>query len=158
VTTETDRRSAPARPEPSDYATLNAVYAAALVAFLVASRGRREEDPISAAELVPMAAATFAVAKAVSREKIGTWIREPLVGDGPPQESLPRERLRRAAGELVTCTRCVGAWSALGIVGLRAVAPSTGRLVTSVFAVSAANDWGQAGFRWLCNRADANAR
>ena len=35
-------------------------------------------------------------------------------------ERRPRGRgLRRAVGELVTCTRCVGAWSALGIVGLR---------------------------------------
>ncbi len=58
-------------------------------------------------------------------------------------------RLRRAVGELVTCTRCVGAWSALGIVGLRTADPATGRLITNVLAASAANDFLQAGFKLL---------
>jgi hypothetical protein len=48
----------------------------------------------------------------------------------------------------------VGAWSALGIVGLRVAAPDTGRTVANVLAASAANDFMQAGFRWLCKRAD----
>jgi hypothetical protein len=57
-------------------------------------------------------------------------------------------------GELLTCTRCVGAWSALGVVGLRMASPATGRTVANVLAASAANDFLHAGFRWLCNRAD----
>jgi hypothetical protein len=98
-----------------------------------------------------MGAATFAVAKAVSREKIGAWIREPLAQEQVARVKGGRERRALAAlGELVTCTRCIGAWSALGVVGLRAGAPSAGRLVTAVFATSAANDVGQAAFRWLC--------
>src|SRR5207253_4756614 len=96
--------------------------------------------------------ATFALSKVIAREKIGSWVREPFVED-PVGEKRPRgRRLRRAVGELVTCTRCVGAWSALGIVGLRVASPDSGRVVTNVLAASAANDWAQAGFRWLCNR------
>jgi hypothetical protein len=49
----------------------------------------------------------------------------------------------------VTCTRCVGAWSALGIVGLRLASPESGRTMTNVLAASAANDWLQAGFKLL---------
>jgi hypothetical protein len=90
----------------------------------------------------------------IAREKVGTWVREPFVEhvDG---EAHPEGRgLRRAVGELVTCTRCVGAWSALGVVGLRLASPRAGRNVSNVLAVSAANDWLQAGFKALCSRAD----
>jgi hypothetical protein len=58
-------------------------------------------------------------------------------------------------GELLTCTRCVGAWSALGLVGLRLTSPATGRVVNDVLAVSATNDWLQAAFKLLCARANA---
>ncbi len=86
----------------------------------------------------------------IAREKIGSWMREPFVED-PTGERRPRgRRLQRAVGELVTCTRCVGAWSALGIVGLRLASPDSGRIVTNVLAVSAANDWLQGGFKLLC--------
>ncbi|MFL5887084.1 MAG: DUF1360 domain-containing protein, partial [Thermoleophilaceae bacterium] len=111
------------------------------------------EDPISGPELIPLAAATFALAKVIAREKIGTWVREPFVEEEDGGKPRGR-RLRRAVGELLTCTRCVGAWSALGIVGLRLASPSSGRVVTNVLAVSAANDWLQAAFRALCGEAN----
>jgi hypothetical protein len=63
---------------------------------------------------------------------------------------MPKGRgLRRALGELVTCTRCVGTWSALAVVGLRVAHPEAGRTVTTILASSAANDWLQAGFKLL---------
>jgi uncharacterized protein DUF1360 len=140
--------------EPSDYAVINVVYAALAAGLLYATRERAAEDPIPVRELVPLSAATFALSKVIAREKVGTWVREPFVDqDGHPPEPTGRG-LRRAVGELVTCTRCVGAWSALGIVGLRVASPTTGRTVASVLAASAANDFIHAGFRWLCNRAD----
>src|SRR5213075_748575 len=112
-----EREETPA--EPVDYATINAVYGALLGAVVIATRESAREDPISARELLPIAAATFALSKVIAREKLGTWVREPFVED-PAGEKKPRGgRLRRAMGELVTCTRCVGAWSALGVVGLR---------------------------------------
>jgi hypothetical protein len=140
--------------DPSDYAAINAVYAVLFAGLLYATRERSADDPIAVGELVPLSAATFALSKVVAREKVGTWLREPFVDqDGHPPEPTGRG-LRRAIGELVTCTRCVGAWSALGIVGLRVASPTTGRTVANVLGASAANDWLQAGFRWLCERAD----
>jgi hypothetical protein len=147
-----------ADPLPRDYGAINAVYGALLAGVLVATRGRvREEDRISGAELVPLGAATFALSKVIARERIGAWVREPFVDD-PVDPHRPRgRRVRRALGELVMCTRCVGAWSALGLVGLRVASPHAGRTVTAVLATSAVNDFLQAGFKALCgvaNRTD----
>jgi hypothetical protein len=144
--------------EPVDYAAINAVYGALLTAVVLATRDRAREDPIAGRELIPIAAATFALSKVIAREKIGSWVREPFVED-PSGARKPRgRRLQRAIGELVTCTRCVGAWSALGVVGLRLASPDSGRIVTNVLAASAANDWLQAGFKLLCAATDRSGR
>lgn len=147
---------APQDPLPRDYGALNAVYAV-LLAGVLAAGSRREEERISNAELVPLGAATFALSKVIARERIGAWVREPFVDD-PVDPHRPRgRRVRRAVGELVMCTRCVGAWSALGLVGLRITSPRAGRTVTAVLATSAANDFLQTGFNAICsvaNRAD----
>jgi hypothetical protein len=136
--------------EPVDYAKLNAIYGGLFAAVLIGARMRDEsDDQIPVRELVPLGAATFALAKVVAREKIGTWMREPFVEQDGDERRPRGRRLRRAVGELVTCTRCVGAWSALGIVGLRVIEPRTGRIVTNVLAASAMNDWMQAGFKML---------
>src|ERR687886_2434203 len=149
-----ERRGADERPEPVDYAAINAVYAALAAGLLYGTRERAAEDPIAVRELVPLSAATFALAKVIAREKVGTWVREPFVDQVGQAPKPTGRRLRRAVGELVTCTRCVGAWSALGVVGLRVASPAAGRTFANVMAASAANDFLQAGFRWLCNRAD----
>ena len=141
--------------EPVDYAKLNAVYGALFAATVVAARRRAVDDPIAARELIPMGAATFALAKVIAREKIGTWVREPFVEQSDGERRPRGRRLRRAVGELLTCTRCVGAWSALGVVGLRAIDPQSGRLVTNVLAASAANDWLQAGFKLLTEQTNS---
>jgi hypothetical protein len=140
--------------EPEDYAAINAVYAALMAVVVVAARERARQDPIRAAELLPMGAATFAVSKVIAREKIGTWVREPFVEDASHGGRPRGRRIQRALGELVTCSRCVGAWSALGVVGLRAASPDAGRLVTAILATSAVNDWAQAGFAWLRGKAN----
>jgi len=144
--------------EPEDYAAINAVYAVLLAGVVVATRERVKRDPIRADELLPMGAATFAVSKVIAREKIGTWVREPFVEDASHGGTPRGRRIQRALGELVTCSRCVGAWSALGVVALRAASPSAGRLVTAILATSAVNDWAQAGFAWLRGRANQPLR
>jgi hypothetical protein len=144
--------------EPADYAALNAVWGGLLAGVVLATRDRgARKDPISGLELIPLSAATFALSKVIARERIGSWVREPFVHEEGDKE--PRGRgLRHAVGELLTCTRCVGAWSALGVVGLRLAAPSSGRVVTNVLAASAANDFLQAGFRALCAQANRAER
>ena len=141
------------RTEPVDYAAINAIYAALAAGLLYATRDTAREDPIELRELVPLSAATFALSKVIAREKVGTWVREPFVDQDGHAPRPKGRRLQRVVGELVTCTRCVGAWSALGVVGLRVASPTSGRTVANVLAASAANDWMQAGFRWLCDRA-----
>src|SRR4051794_30925545 len=145
-----------ATTDASDYAAINAVYAALIATVLFSTREQHARDPISGRELIPISAATFALSKVIAREKIGSWMREPFV-DHADGERRPRGRgLRRAVGELVTCTRCVGAWSALGIVGLRLAAPDSGRIVTNVLAASAGNDWMQAGFKLLTAKVNSH--
>jgi hypothetical protein len=142
------------KTEPVDYAAINAVYAALLAGIVWATRERAGSDPIAVRELVPLSGATFALSKVIAREKVGSWVREPFVDQDGHEPQPTGTRLHRAIGELVTCTRCLGAWSALGVVGLRVASPTAGRTVTTVLAASAANDFMQAGFRWLCNSAD----
>ena len=137
--------------EPADYAALSLAYGSLLTTLAVTARAR---EPIAARELVALSAASFALSKLIVREKAETWLRRPFV-DEQPDAARPRgRRLRYAVGELLTCTRCTGAWSALALVGLRLHAPRAGRTVTAVLATSAGNDVLHAGFSWLCARAD----
>ena len=148
---------ADAPTEPQDYAALNAVFAALLAGAVLGVRERtRESDPLTTRDLAVTGAATFALSKVIAKERIGSWVREPFVEEENGRR--PRgTRLRHAVGELVTCTRCVGAWSALGLVGLRLASPASGRVVNDVLAVSAMNDWLQAGFKLLCAKTDQAA-
>jgi len=140
--------------EPYDYMALNAVFGALLASVVVAARERtRNSEPLTSRDLAVTGAATFALSKVIARERIGTWVRDPFVEE--EDGGKPRGRgLRHAVGELLTCTRCVGAWSALGLVGLRLTSPATGRVVNDVLAVSAMNDWLQASFKLLCAKVD----
>jgi len=144
--------------EPQDYAALNAVFAVLLAGAALAARERaREGDPLTRHDLAVSGLATFALAKVIARERIGSWVREPFVEEEGGRRRPRGRRLRHAVGELVTCTRCVGAWSALGLVTLRVTSPATGRVVNDVLAVSALNDWLQASFKLLCAKTDEAA-
>ena len=124
--------------EPADYAVLSVAYGALLAGTAVSARGR---EPIPQEELPALAAATFTLSKLIVHEKVETWIRQPFVEEGGGRSRRPKGRgLRYAVGELLTCTRCTGAWSALALVGLRLHAPATARTVTAVLAASAGND------------------
>jgi hypothetical protein len=143
----------PARP--ADYAALSAGWGAALGTVLIAARDKGEE-PVRAAEIVPLGVATFALSKLVAKEKVDRWVREPFVEERADGDRVPKGRgLRYAVGEMLTCTRCVGTWSALGLVALRVHSPGAGRAVTTVLAVSAGNDVLHSAFSLLCAKANA---
>ena len=142
--------------EASDYALLSTAYAALLAGTALSARRR---EPIPSAEIPALAAATFTLSKLIVHEKVETWLREPFVEERPGGKKRPRgRRLRYAVGELLTCTRCTGAWSALALVALRLHAPATGRTVATVLASSAGNDMLHAGFQWLCAGANTQER
>ena len=140
--------------EPTDYAAISLVFGS-LLAGLAASA--RDRDPIPRADLVPLSAATFALSRLLVHDKVETWLRAPFVVEEGGDKRPRGRRLRYATGELLSCTRCMGAWSALALVGLRLHAPRAGRTVTTVLAASAGNDALQAGFSWLCARANEQA-
>jgi Protein of unknown function (DUF1360) len=137
--------------EVADYAALSALYGALLGTTAIVAR-RRPSIPHE--ELPGLAAATFALSKLLVHEKVEAWVREPFVEEHGEARRPKGRRLRYAIGELLLCTRCTGAWSALALVGLRLWAPSTGRTVTTVLAASAGNDMFHASFSWLCGQAN----
>ena len=142
--------------EPSDYGALNLTYLA-LFATVVLATCRRAD--IGGRDLPPLGLATFALSKTVAKEKVTTWVRDPFVEESEEHRPVaPRgQGLRHAIGELLTCTRCAGAWAALAVVGVRAASPRGGRVVTAVLASSAINDFLQAGFLYATERANAVA-
>lgn len=137
--------------EPADYAALSLTYGALLTGLAASSRNRR---PLERADLLPLSAATFALSKLVAKEKVETWVRAPFLEETSEGRRPKGRGLRYAVGELLSCTRCLGAWSSLGLVALNLHAPRAGRTVTTVLATSAANDFLQTGFSYLCARAN----
>jgi hypothetical protein len=136
--------------KPIDYAALSAGYGALTGALLVAARTRKA-PPIRAVELPALGLATFALAKLVAKEKVDAWVREPFLDERADGARHPKgRRLRYAVGELLSCTRCVGQWSALGLVGMRLLRPREAQVVVPVLALAGANDWLQTGFTTLC--------
>jgi hypothetical protein len=137
--------------EAADYAALSSIYGLLLSGTAVSAR---DKDPIPAGELPVIAAATFALSKLIVHEKVESWIRQPFVDEHPGGRRPKGRRLRYAVGELMSCTRCTGAWCALGLVGLRLHKPTTARTVTAVLAASAGSDFLHSGFTWICARAN----
>jgi hypothetical protein len=144
--------------QPLDYALLEGAFLTCFTGVVVLARKREGRDALAIAptELPVMAMAVFALADVLAKEKVSTWIREPFVVEsidhrpGMPQGS----GVRYAIGEMLTCTRCVGTWSALGLVGLRTVSPIAGRAANVILALTGANDILQSGFRLLVERAN----
>jgi hypothetical protein len=140
--------------KPIDYAALSAGYGALTGALLLTARSR-DAKPIRPVELPVMGLATFALAKLVAKEKVESWVREPFLEERPDGERRPKgRRMRYAIGELLSCTRCVGSWSALGLVGVRLLRPREASVIVPMLALAGANDWLQTGFTTLC--AEAN--
>ena len=149
--------STPESPtSPAHYAVLEAVFASGLIGVAALTR-RRERDgrpAIPRRDLPVLALATFALADVLAKEKVSTWLREPFVHEGADHKPVAPEGegMRHAVGELLTCTRCVGTWSALALVGLRTASPSAGRATASILALAGVNDVMQSGFRLLAER------
>lgn len=137
---------------PRDYAMINAVFATGLAG--IAALGARSEGKagVPLRELPVIGLAAFALADVLAKQKVTTWLREPFVEESADHRPVGPEGngVTYALGELVTCTRCVGSWCALGLVGLRMSAPGPGRGINAVLATAGANHFLQAGFAVLC--------
>ena len=141
----------------SSYAAIAATFLGGLtLAAGLARAAGRDPRELTALDLVTLAGATFKASRTISRDRVGTFLREPFVegeaGDEP--EEPAGEGLQRAIGELVTCTRCVGIWAAGALSTAQIVTPRFGRLLTWTLAAGAANDFLQTAFVALNNKSE----
>lgn len=141
--------------EPRHYAAVTAAYGALVGAVaLVASSRRQDPAPADPAELLLYGAATAGLARVLSKDKVSAWVRAPFVHEPADGERTPQgQGFRYAVGELLTCTRCLGSWSALTLVGFRAVAPRPARVAATLLALTTANNVLQAAITGVQARA-----
>jgi hypothetical protein len=138
------------RPPYSSYAAIAATFLGGLTLAnaLAHWRGREPRRHLSGLDLVALSAATFKASRTISHDRVTSFLREPFVeGEALEGEEEPAgEGMRRALGELVTCSRCVGAWVGAGLATTQVVAPRFGRLLTWSLAAAAASDFLQVAF------------
>jgi len=144
------------RAKTGDYAVVMSVFTGAVGLHARAAQRRGQAPTETALDAVLLALATFAVADAIAHERIAHPIREPFVTDTADDHGgQPKgEGMRYVIGELLTCSRCVGSWSALGLASLSAASPLAGKAVIGVFAAAGANDLLQAAFKATTTAAD----
>jgi hypothetical protein len=146
------------RAPESRYAAIMGTFVAGLAgAGLLARVLGRETAEFQPVDLAALGIATFKAARTVSRDQVGSFLRDPFVeGDARDGGDDPVETgdLRQTIGELVTCSRCVGTWIAAGLTTTQVVAPRFGRLLTWSLAAAGVNDFLQAGFVALVKRSD----
>ena len=139
----------PDQPPYGSYAAIAALFLGGIAAVATSSRRAPAGTVL---DFVALSAATFKASRTLSRERVASFVREPFV-EG--EEELPAgEGLQRALGELVTCPRCIGAWTAAGLASSQMLAPRFGRLLTWSLGAAGANDFLHAGFRTLCAKAN----
>jgi hypothetical protein len=152
-------RNDPGQPPYRAYATIVGTFVAGLGAVSgVAAARKRPIGGFSAIDLTMLGLATFKASRTVARDKVTSFVRDPFVeGDayeGEGERPVHDTELKQAIGELVTCTRCVGTWIGAGLASTQVLAPRTGRLLTSVLAAGALNDFLLAGFSALTKKAN----
>jgi len=140
------------RPPYDSYAAIVAGFAGLLATGGALGRALdRDPQCQTALDFAVLAAASFKAARTLSHDQVTSFMREPFVrGDEEPVEG----GLEQAIGELVTCSRCIGTWVAAGLAVTQVVAPRFGRLLTWSLGAAAANDFLQAGFVALSEKAD----
>jgi hypothetical protein len=153
----TERPTAP--PPYHAYATITGVFVAGLalsggIARLI-GRDPREQTWL---DLATLSAATFKASRTIVRDDVTSFLREPFVESDPrdSEDAHPVQTggLEQAIGELVTCSRCAGAWVAAGLATTQEVAPRFGRMLTWTLAGAGINDFLQAGFTALTRKAN----
>jgi hypothetical protein len=145
-------------PPYSSYAAIMAVFAGGLGAAGVVARAlRRDPQCHSALDFVILSAAAFKASRTLSHDQVTSFIREPFVRghahEGEGEEPV-EGGMEQAIGELVTCSRCAGAWVAAGLAATQIIAPRFGRLLTWSLGSAAMNDFLQAGFSALAAKAN----
>jgi hypothetical protein len=153
----TERRKAP--PPYHAYVTITGVFVAGLaLAGGLARLTGRDPRKQSWLDLTTLSMATFKAARTIARDDVTSFLREPFVEGNPrhPEEEHPVQTggMEQAIGELVTCSRCVGTWAAAGLATTQVLTPRLGRLLTWTLAAAGINDFLQAGFAAVTQKAN----
>ncbi len=142
------------QPPYRAYATIVGTFLGSLgaVSGLAAAR-KRPHFEMAPIDLALLGLATFKASRTIARDKVTSFVREPFVEgeayDGEDERPTHDTEMKQALGELVTCTRCIGTWIGASLASVQILAPRTGRLLTSVLAAGAVNDFLLAGFSAL---------
>lgn len=144
---------APARPPYASYAAIVATFLSGITGVsALAARRNRPAETIGPMDLTLLGLATYKASRTLVKDEVTSFVREPFVerhAHEGEDERPAGDGMQRALGELVTCTRCSGMWIGAGLASLTVLAPRTGRMLTTVLAVGAVNDWLLAGFAAL---------
>ena len=150
--------SAQERPPYEAYAVIAGSFAGLLAT--AAALGRlldRDPQCQTALDFAILALASFKAARTLAHDRVSAPMRAPFVeGEADAHDEVPVRSggMQQALGELVTCTRCVGTWTAAGLASTQIVAPRVGRLLTWSLGAAGANDFLQAGFTALKGKAN----
>jgi hypothetical protein len=145
-------------PPYGAYAAIMGVFVGGLGAAGVAARVL-DRNPAcqTALDFAVLSAASFKAGRTLARDEVTSFLRDPFVegeahegGEDPVQSG----DFRQAIGELVTCSRCGGTWTAAALATTQILAPRFGRLLTWSLAAAGVNDWLQAGFAALTQKAN----
>ena len=147
------------QPPYRAYATIAATFVAGLGAVSgVAAARKRPHQEMAAIDLALLGLATFKASRTLARDKVTSFVREPFVEgeayDGEDEKPTHETEMKQAIGELVTCTRCIGTWIGAGLASIQILTPRTGRLLTTVLAAGAVNDFLLAAFGALTAKAN----
>jgi hypothetical protein len=145
------------RPPYGSYAAIMGGFTGLLAAAGAVSR-LTDRDPQCQTPLdfLVLSAASFKAARTLSHDQVTSFIRQPFVrghahtGDEEPVTG----GMEQAIGELVTCTRCIGTWTAAALASTQILAPRFGRLLTWSLGAAAANDFLQSAFAALTSKAN----
>ena len=146
------------RPPYEAYATIMGVFVGGIaVAGGLARLLGRDPREHTFLDLVALSVASFKSAQTISRDEVTSFLRDPFVeGEAHEGDERPKQTggMEQAIGELVTCSRCIGTWTAAGLACTQVLAPRFGRLLTWALAGAGANDFLQAGFAALRHKAN----
>jgi hypothetical protein len=135
-----------------------ATFAGGLAAAGVVARLlRRDPQCHTALDFLVLGAASFKASRTLSHDEVTSFLRDPFVrgkAHTGEDEKPVTGGMEQAVGELVTCSRCAGTWVAAALAATQILAPRFGRLLTWSLGAAAANDFLQAGFSTLTEKAN----
>jgi hypothetical protein len=146
------------RPPYRAYATILGTYTTAVLGAAGLARATKRDPACNTPlDLVLLTLASFKAARTLSRDPVTAPLRAPFIegeATGENEEPVQTGGMQQAIGELVTCSRCVGTWSASGLVWTQVLLPRFGRMLTWSLAAAGANDFLQAGFTALGHKSN----